>query len=85
MASKFGKKKRSRDNLSPLKIAAMNDNTTMVSVLIPGDDSDKFLLTNYGEKGWFLPFGNVDKSETVKIAACRIASEVNKPELMKDQ
>ena len=49
----------------------------MVSVLIPGDESEKFLLTNYGEKGWFLPFGNVDKSETVKVAACRIAAEVS--------
>ena len=49
---------------------------SIVSVLIPGEDSDQFLLTHQENKGWWLPFGQVKEAETLKVAAQRVASEV---------
>ena len=46
-----------------------------VSVLIPGEDSNFFLLKLYDQRGWWLPHDEVKKSETIKVAAQRVASE----------
>ncbi len=48
----------------------------VVSVLIPGEDSNKYLLTKYGDRGWWLPYGKVHKFESIKAAAQRVATEV---------
>ena len=48
-----------------------------VSILVPGEDSDKYMLSYKQERGWWLPYGIVNKDETIKNAAERIASEVS--------
>ena len=49
----------------------------VVSVLIPGEDSKKYLLAKYGDRGWWLPYGKVHKHELIKVAAQRVATEVS--------
>ena len=48
-----------------------------VSVLLPGEDSSKYLLRRAGARGWWLPFGTVQPNERIKIAAQRVATEVS--------
>lgn len=71
------KKKRLRDSLSPLKIGVKQNGNTAVSVLIPGEQCKKYLLSSYEDRGWWLPYGIVNKDENVHVAASRIASEVS--------
>ena len=71
------KKRRFRDSLSPLKVSAKTPSMIAASVLIPGEDTDKYLLTKFEDKGWWLPFGHVEGNESIQLAAKRIASEVS--------
>ena len=47
-----------------------------VSTLIPGEDSDQFLLCQYRKQGFWFPTEEVGKTETIQLAAQRVASEV---------
>lgn len=47
-----------------------------VSVLIPSDDGDEYLLKTVEGRGWWLIHGRVDAGCAAKPAAQRIASEV---------
>ena len=49
---------------------------TVVSVLIPAEDNGKYLMVRHGDRGWWLPYGKVQRYETIKLAAVRIATEV---------
>lgn len=47
-----------------------------VSVLIPGEDTEKYLLARTDDRGWWLPYGVAQKGESIKLAAHRVATEV---------
>ena len=49
---------------------------TTVSVLIPSEDGDEYLLKSVEGRGWWLIYGCVGAGCTAKAAAQRIASEV---------
>ena len=66
------------DSDSPARgLAAGGGRSPIVSVLIPGEDTDKFLLKCFKDRGWWLPFGKVGRTENIKTAAQRVASEVS--------
>ncbi|KAK2170289.1 hypothetical protein LSH36_3g04007 [Paralvinella palmiformis] len=46
-----------------------------VSVLIPSEGADLFLLKYYDDRGWWFPYDKVNKNETINVAAQRVASE----------
>ena len=48
-----------------------------VSLLIPGEDSNSYLLTNTDGRGWWLPHGLAMPEESIKLAAQRIGSEAS--------
>ena len=71
-----------RDNsCDGLSIDASSSSQIVVSVLIPGEDSKKYLLAKYGDRGWWLPHGKVHKHEAIKVASQRVATEVSSDEL----
>jgi len=47
-----------------------------VSVLIPSDDSDQYLLKAVQGRGWWLIHGYVAADATAKSTAQRVATEV---------
>jgi len=47
-----------------------------VSVLIPSDDGDQYLLKVVEGRGWWLIHGGVRAGRTAKSTAQRIATEV---------
>lgn len=49
----------------------------VISVLIPGEDTNEYLLSFATDRGWWLPFGNVKDQESIRSAAERIATEVS--------
>jgi len=53
-----------------------------VSVLIPSDGSDQYLLKVAQGRGWWLVYGNVSADSTAKSTAQRIATEVRFCNLM---
>ena len=55
----------------------VDDPQVTVSVLIPGEDAQKYLMQNHGDRGWWMPFGRVLSNETIKVCAQRVASEVS--------
>ena len=48
-----------------------------VSTLIPSEEGGQYLLSKQCPRGWWMPFGDVLKSELIKTAAERVASEVS--------
>jgi len=49
-----------------------------VSVLIPSDDGDQYLLKVVQGRGWWLIHGSVGADRTAKSTAQRIATEVRR-------
>ena len=66
-----------RDSCDGTSIDTSSGNPIIVSVLIPGEDSKKYLLAKCGDRGWWLPHGKVHKHEAIKVAAQRVATEVS--------
>ena len=66
-----------RDSCDGTAIDTSSGNPIIVSVLIPGEDSKKYLLAKCGDRGWWLPHGKVHKHEAIKVAAQRVATEVS--------
>jgi len=50
--------------------------TISVSIIIPSDDDDRFLLKVVEGRGWWLVHGYVGANNTAKGTAQRIATEV---------
>jgi hypothetical protein len=57
-------------------VGAETSHAVYVSVLIPGEDTEKFLLARADDRGWWLPYGVAQKGESIKLAAHRVATEV---------
>ena len=66
-----------RESCDGTSIDTSSGNPIIVSVLIPGEDSKKYLLAKCGDRGWWLPHGKVHKHEAIKVAAQRVATEVS--------
>ena len=47
-----------------------------VSILIPAEEFDQYLLSDIDGRGWWLPYALVNPSESIKHAAERIATEI---------
>ena len=56
--------------------SSTDDPLVTVSVLVPGEDAQKYLMQRHGDRGWWMPFGRVLPNETIKVCAQRVASEV---------
>ena len=73
----YGEMAAKRDSCDGASIDTSSGNPIVVSVLIPGEDSKKYLLAKCGDRGWWLPHGKVHKHEAIKVAAQRVATEVS--------
>ncbi len=76
-SKKFSAMTAKRESIEGLSSEVGAGHPVVVSVLIPGEDSKKYLLAKYGDRGWWLPYGKVHKHEAIKTAAQRVAAEVS--------
>ncbi len=70
-------KRERAESVSDGECEVVAGRSPIVSVIIPGEDSDKYLLKCFKDRGWWLPFGKVGRLEHIKVAAQRVATEVS--------